>query len=192
MRTDLRYIKGAPHGISAPNSWVKRGASLCGYCAAEPFCDALNQKPRPVYTGCSDYMPPLTFQDKTGLHHNGFSTIRLGKAWGERLSAIYGIVALVHKTKTKQTVLGFARVECHRTLPKDQAIALSEHNHLLIDRPGTKEQKLDFLRKTIRRYYGGFDQEGTKPYTVIVLKRLTDDESEGFKTAWPMGHIPGD
>jgi hypothetical protein len=122
MKTDVRYIKGVSYGVSVPKSWDEKGISLCEYCAAQNFCGTALSSPNDPISGCDATILPLTFQDKTGLHRQYFSTIRLGKAWGERLSAISGIVALVHKTKTKETVLGFADAIHHVTVPKDEAI----------------------------------------------------------------------
>lgn len=187
MKTDLRYIKGATYGVAAPNSWYKKGISLCEFCAAHDFCQTRLEEPARVFTGCEDAIMPLTFLDRTGLHHKNFSTIRLGKAWNARLEATRGYIALIHKTKTKQHFLGFAEVTWHECLAREMALVKSSENHLLIDRGGSAIDRLKYLKKTIRRYYGGFDQKGTKPYTVIGLRRLDYDESKRLEAAWPMG-----
>ncbi|MCR9222901.1 MAG: hypothetical protein NXH70_02430 [Hyphomonas sp.] len=186
MKTDLRYIKGASYGVAAPNSWEKRGVSLCEYCAASSFCEMATEVSGQVFTGCADIILPIAFLDRTGLHHKAFSTIRLGKAWHNRLKETPGYVALIYKTKAKQHFLGYAKVAWHHCLPKKEALVQSVENHLIIDRDGSLKEKREYLNKIIRRYYGGFDQQETKPYTVIGLRRLTDDESKRVEASWPV------
>jgi len=185
MDTDLRQIRGDSNGVRTPQSW--RGVrNLCEFCAAQLFCEEA-KKLGSVWE-CTETILPLTFRDTTGLHHKTFSTIRLGKAWESRINGSSQIVALVHKMKASEKLLGYARVKQAICVTREFALIKSSENHLLIDHPGNPNERLDYLKKTIRRYYGGFDHDGSKLYTVIFLERISDDESQRLKATWPVDY----
>ena len=187
MNTDTRYLKGTMlKGITQPHSHSLKNKSICEYCAAANYCSKAATPMHQVYE-CYYPILPLTFQDPAGLDQLSFSTIRLGSAWEERLNFNHGgVVALVHKTKVKQRFLGYAKVVSVQTLSKRHAISISTDNHLVRAKGLKGQEAFDFLSSVLRRYYGGFDQKGDKPYTVIKMVGMIHDEGKRVEETWPV------
>lgn len=54
--------------------------ALCDACAASDACSQRNTKKR-----CSDFIPVLRFAVNANLYSGPYNTIRIGKAWSDRL-----------------------------------------------------------------------------------------------------------
>ncbi len=186
---DVRHVTrpSGKRGLKIPASWGER--SICEFCQASSFCEIRREvDPEPI-PQCAVPILPLTFRDTTGLDTpigEEFSTIRLGSAWHYRLTHNDGgLVALHKKWRTGSRFIGYAKVKFLMNTVYTTAVASSDDNHMVKDLDLPRVQKVNELGRIVKKYYGGFDKDQSRKYTVIRLERTYDIQSERLSITWP-------
>lgn len=157
-RNDTRHLKRDPDGRYRTGG----GQIICDICAIRnegcPFT------PR---THCEHFMPALGFNDQTGMQ-KVFNTIRVGKAWPQRLSPgqPIGLWCPIDKT-----IFGWAEVlSIYSGRIAHILVNHAGDNHLFLDQHDTHAQRL--LYEWLRQNYGPRIIHKDTTVTAIYLRRL--------------------
>lgn len=151
-----------------PRSTTRR--FLCGKCCALKSCGILKDLRKKCegvvveLMGCKHYEAPINFADATGLEYSRFNTLRLGRAWSERIRKgdIVGIIGPDRKILKRMKV---TKVICG---PKEQIV--TEHarfNHLY--RSGEHENPGEHLLNRMPSLYGNLIWKNNGLCTAIYL-----------------------
>lgn len=120
INTDTRLLRRTDNGFISG-----AGKIPCDHCGLIQYCP---EKPRIV---CQEFMPALPFSDSAGMEKI-FNTVRLGKAWCDRLR-IGEKVALYHTIEKR--MFGIATVLGTVSGPIQQVLRTHAHaNHLMLDK----------------------------------------------------------
>lgn len=188
-KLDLRHVTrpSDKRGLKIPASWSER--SICEFCQASSFCEIRREVDPDPIPQCAVPILPLTFRDTTGLDTpigEEFSTIRLGRAWYYRLTHNDGGLVALHKTwRDGSRFIGYAKVKAVLIGSYSKMIAQSANNHMVKDLDCDVAEKVTKLWHIVKKYYGGFDKDQSRQYTVIRLERTYDLQSERLSITWP-------
>ena len=157
LDTDTRQLRRSADGLYRSGG----GKIPCNHCGWSLDC------PLQPLTACSLFLPALPFTDETGLQKVS-NTVRVGRAWTQRLTP--GQTVALYNTKTKvifghAEVLSMSHGRIHDIL-RDHAAA----NHLMLDlHPKDAPQTLFAWQ---RQNYGPRIIHDETSLTAIYLLRL--------------------
>jgi hypothetical protein len=147
---------------------------LCDFCAINSMCITQQRlasivtefEVGAVISECPGYRPHLSFRDEIGLDGN-FNTVRLGKAWADRLRE-GALVTLWNSIKDRE--IGVAKVKSCIVGPwQDVAPKHAHRNHTQVDQP--REGAEDRLYEILRKGYGPHLMKPDRLVTAIYLER---------------------
>lgn len=176
FQQDLRRIRMTDTG-----RWTLLGEKdrakaihLCDFCAVNSMCITHKRlasivdefDTSAVISECAGYRPHLTFRDETGLD-GLFNTVRLGKAWHDRVTP-GALVTLWHSKEDRE--IGVARV-VDRLIGRYCDIAPDHahrnHTQLHLEREGAEQR----LMKVLTGSYGTTFMKPERMVSVIYLQR---------------------
>ena len=154
---------------------------ICDYCVLKSSCVATLRvaaitaefEVNGVITECPSYRPTLTFRDDAGMDAL-FNTVRIGKAWHDRV-AVGSLVSLW--TAKDDIEIGVARVTAKFVGRYcDLAAEHAHRNHTQIGKPlDGAEQR---LLKVLVGSYGSTFMKLERAVSIIYLERVRDGEEE--------------
>ncbi|WP_028449771.1 hypothetical protein [Chitinibacter tainanensis] len=168
LDTNYRYVRLTPAGYITTSKQADK--SLCAHCGNQLACERAVLAPYSSaqrITECSDFLPVIAFQSDAGMTAR-FNTIRVGKAWAERVK-IGTRVGLV-STKTGQ-IFGYGEVDAvYAGELQDVCDNFGADNHTLlgkeVDEPGKA------IWRVLRNCYGNLAMQN-KYATAIYMKRVS-------------------
>ena len=164
MATIRRLDSG--HLTCLPKSVGER--RLCDSCGALGLCD-IAEKSEIIVSSCTDYIFTLRFFSTKGLSSRQFNTLRLGKAWGERVS----VGSHVRLVDVKGEHIDYRKVLDVKVGPKEQIIReFAKQNHLLAESDVTNEEAGDWMIKQMPNLYGNLIYKNNALCTAITLGRV--------------------
>lgn len=160
--TDTRQLKRDLDGFYRSGA----GKKPCAHCGDRAACAWVDTQVK-----CETFLPALPFTDELGLDRR-CNTIRVGKAWTERL-VIGQTVALYHAKR--QTIFGHSTVLATIAGPiSDILAAHARFNHLLLDTPPAAAAET--LHSWLRRNYGPrIIHENTRISAIYLQRRSGED-----------------
>lgn len=155
-------------------SAITAARRLCDHCATEK-CHIRNYLKRNTSAmlqikveSCATFTPALGFSVLTGLDAPRWNTVRLGKAWAERLKPRQR-VAIVDTTSRR--IMRYMRVERAEAATLSQIVAThATRNHALVGRALSAEEASAALTKILQNAYGRNYAAPGKPASVIYLQ----------------------
>lgn len=176
MKTNTRAIRVKAGSLTLGPTAIKNGETLCDYCGAFEFC-TLDK----TATACNKLIPPMLFTNPVGLE-GAFSTLRLGRAWIERLRYTRHLTLF---DVNRNEIIGYAKVNDVVSGNLGDVIAFSaDSNHTLIG--VDVEDKPAALRKIIRNHYGNNYAADDRPATAIYCERINGKEYSRLKKTWTL------
>ena len=177
INSNVRSVKwiGSEAAFTAlPNSMRGKEETLCKCCSKLHDCTHVKKFKAMSKQGivnvsvtqCRDYRFPMVFLNQTGTD-GSFNTIRLGKAWAERLSPEMEVGLLNRKGE----VYGIAEVT--RVEVGSKQAMLNHHaqnNHLVLTEKTGQIEKIDTV---LKRTVGATIYNQCVNLSVIYLKRVS-------------------
>lgn len=153
-----------------PASMEGKSRHLCDKCFIRA-CDVRELHERYSNTEvevrrCAEFVPGIGFQDPSGLI-DGCNTMRLGKAWSERVTE-GDMIGLIDVTNGE--IFGEATVSS--VAVGEPAPVLSRHsrkNHLFIERRIGRTKAAEAMAKMLPNIYGNLIWKNAKAITAIYL-----------------------
>jgi hypothetical protein len=156
--TDTRQVRRDSDGAYRSGA----GKRICDHCASRDVCPDASFE-----TLCTEFVPALPFTDETGLDHVA-NTIRVGRAWTERLRIWQGVALYNSK---KREIFGHALVLYHTHGPIVDMLRLhAAANHIMLDTPPNKAPTE--LGAWMRQNYGPRIIHADTTLTAIYLLRV--------------------
>lgn len=173
---NLRNVKKTDNGYCSLKKSQLDLHPLCEVCGLNNHCKIQKRyKPakdhQAMIIHCERYQFPLIFQQTKGLNQPFFNTIRLGRAWANRLEP----KARVSLLDTSHTYIGDAIVEGVELESKQNA--LDKHanmNHLLVEDQLESTEASDCMHKILRNAYGKMVFENASELSIIYLKPVNN------------------
>lgn len=172
-KNDTRHLKRDTNGSYRTGG----GKVICDICSLQYECSI-----KPQNT-CQYFVPALGFYDRTGML-KVFNTMRVGKAWTERLvpGQTIGLWCPIEKD-----VFGYAEVLSFTSGPISRMIVEhAEHNHLMLDANYVKAQRQ--LLVWLKQQYGPRIIHEKTQLTAIYLRRTRRPPSapniQGCEALW--------
>lgn len=170
----VKWVRSEAAFTALPSSMQGKEETLCKCCSKMPECAHLKKlkamSKRGIInvnvTQCREYRFPMTFLDQKGTD-GSFNTIRLGKAWAERLSPEMEVGLLNRKGE----VYGIAEVISAEV--GDKQAMLNHHaknNHLVLTEKSGQVEKIDSV---LKRTVGAMVYDQCAHLSVIYLKRVS-------------------
>ncbi|KAA5604358.1 hypothetical protein F1188_15975 [Roseospira marina] len=181
FETNLRRVRLTETGrwtLMTPKD-RERALHLCDFCAINSMCITHARlaeitgelETKAVIAECPGYRPHLAFRDAVGLDAR-FNTVRLGKAWMNRLQ-IGRTVTLWNSVR--DVFIGEAIVIGLRTMHWSKLTdEIAQQNHTQLDTPVVGAQ--DRLFEVLRRGYGPQMMTVDRQVTIIDLERTYETE----------------
>lgn len=137
------------------------GNALCVACSSYNECP----KASTVKT-CAEFIPVFVFSDPTNLDNQSFNTIRLGKAWHERLEPGQTISLYDAKNDHK---FNMKVVSVHWSIDKEDLL----EDHAALNHLGkTYNNPASDLKKKLINMYGKNFFANAKGLTALYLERI--------------------
>lgn len=174
----MRRVKRAESGDFVLGKPPERVNSLCRACGINDRCKLYKAHKKvtwalPEVTVCQRFVPVLGFRPPIVGLEKSFNTMRLGKAWTERV-APGTVVALLNTVDSK--LLGFARVTHIEVGAFDTMVwAHGADNHLVVNSPKGRNECIEEVRYVLQKSYGKFLTPESK-LTVVYCTRIPDAE----------------
>lgn len=179
MDLNLRSLKRVDEGYTLiPTSKDHVNRNLCAHCATKgcmvksyhaTWAATADAAIVTETTLCSMYTPPIGFNDRSGLV-DGCNTIRLGKAWSERVRE--GDTVAFLDTSTNQ-LFGKATVaESLHGTPDKILYNHSMHNHLFTGSGVKKGRARTEMVKMLPKIYGNLYWEQARYISVIYFDNV--------------------
>lgn len=171
--TNVRSVKRLENGATILNKSTQKLGNLCNHCAMADHCEyrvrirgaeSAGRLTAPVTT-CASYCWPIHFVSTIGLDAGAFNTVRIGEAWGKRLS-VGDLVGLLDRDKK---LVAKSRVRLLKVVPMtvEGLRQYAGDNHMLIHEPLDPDQAAEKLLKILRNNYGKMVFERNQVATVI-------------------------
>lgn len=172
--TDTRQLKRSPDGHYRSGG----GRFPCDHCGLTQECPL-----KPVDL-CKLFMPVLPFTDETGLDRLS-NTLRIGKAWTERLT-MGQTIALYHPKK--KVIFGHARLVGMSRGPIRSMLKAHAHaNHLMLQ--ADPKIAADYMFAWMKQNYGPrIVHEETTISALYLLRQYEPPASPDFaryEADWP-------
>lgn len=171
LDTNTRQLKR----LGSLGAWFTSAKQdICNHCALINICDSVSE-----HKSCREFMPVLSFQDETGFKIGDVvNTVRIGKAWVERLTTGSTIALLNAKTKL---IFSYARVIGLDFGPIDDMLKLhAATNHLFVNKSPSEAPAL--LKDWQLRNYGPhIVNDATKIAVIYLLPQPGEAVAPPFK-----------
>lgn len=160
LDTDTRQVRKGPDGLFRSGA----GKNICDHCGARMICSLVD-----TVTACETFLPALPFMDETGLHKVS-NTMRVGKAWTQRLTP--GQKVALYNAKTRM-IFGYSQVIY--TVAGPIVPMLQQHakaNHIMLETPNNEASRK--LGAWMRQNYGPRIIHEDATLTAIYLLRISE------------------
>jgi hypothetical protein len=180
IETNTSPLRRVDKGFTTlPKSQSGR-ANMCGMCALQSHCPVVKNQPlfatQHVIT-CENFIPPFRFSNVSGLDFGSFNTMRLGKAWFNRL--VRGdFVALLDQDNDV-----YSYMEVTKVLVGNKEKMIRNHavnNHLCLDKGLKKRKSETYLTAKLPSVFGNLIWKNNEIMTVIYLERIRSEELEAL------------
>lgn len=176
INTNYRSVQVLMGNSGERRFWSAR-SQLCDGCAHSGICPTLKSKKRLEkksgaslwISECFHFSFCLVFQDVKGTDAPEFNTIRLGKAWGQRVRQ-GDVMGMINKAGE---VYGLAEVQDIDWAEKALIVQRNAwRNHLYVNSGMTQEQAGTDLLRRMPSIYGNLIYKNNDSATVIWLKPM--------------------
>lgn len=177
--TNLRSLRRLDSGFTMFNRSNEKAKHLCSHCARQTTCEVLDELQTVeeqiacdvVMRTCSLYITPLVFRNAAGLNCEEFNTIRLGKAWEDRLKPGDSCGFLT----PQGSIIGVGTVKEVKTVSRRGLRKYAPHNHMLIQEKLGPTQALKRLMSIMRESYGPLWLDRAEFFSVITITTAGSD-----------------